>query len=521
MQLPLGTRINHNGFLGTVRYIGPVDNTSGIWAGVEWDDPTRGKHDGIKDNKRYFHCRVPHAGSFIRPPANLAHSRSFVEALESKYIEQPRASEAPEIVVLGSSAGAIEVEAVRLDKVRQRLAKLERLREASLDCESVAKADPPGTILKTCPNICGLDLSMNLLPSWDEVGKIAQELPRLERLSLNRNRLQAPVDMILMKSAFANLVELQLNKTMIAWPEVDIILSVLPKLRLVEVGHNGLSQLFSSPAREKCSSTIEVINLDSNYFRNWSHICDSLARYQCLQNIILISNMIEDIPLPGDDHQILTELKQLALSANRLTSWRAIDAIAAWCPNLLTLSLNGNPLASIAENAGHYRPLAIARIPSLQVLDGAVISSRERTDSELFYLSYIVKENALNDEQRSLSHPQWSRLCQLHGRPDDRKDESRSETLSNQLIGITLVPQDRNDTHLTNTTITVLPSMTLRTLRHKLLKTLRQNLKRNAVLLWLKRFDHLIQLGEDNDQKSLEWLGIEAGSEVVFHVTSR
>jgi dynactin complex subunit len=56
--LPLvGTRINHSGHLGTIKYIGPVDNTRGLWLGVEWDNPDRGKHDGSKDGKQYFTCQ--------------------------------------------------------------------------------------------------------------------------------------------------------------------------------------------------------------------------------------------------------------------------------------------------------------------------------------------------------------------------------------------------------------------------------------------------------------------------------
>lgn len=58
MNLPSeGTRINLSGHLGTVQFIGPVDNTSGVWLGIEWDDPERGRHDGIKDGNRYFTCR--------------------------------------------------------------------------------------------------------------------------------------------------------------------------------------------------------------------------------------------------------------------------------------------------------------------------------------------------------------------------------------------------------------------------------------------------------------------------------
>lgn len=53
----VGTRISLNSYIGTVRYVGTVENSLGIWLGVEWDDPTRGKHDGSKDGKQYFTCR--------------------------------------------------------------------------------------------------------------------------------------------------------------------------------------------------------------------------------------------------------------------------------------------------------------------------------------------------------------------------------------------------------------------------------------------------------------------------------
>lgn len=57
-----------------------------------------------------------------------------------------------EMIVLGSSNGAIEVEAVGFDKVRSKLANLERLREISLISENVAWVDPPGRIRETCPS---------------------------------------------------------------------------------------------------------------------------------------------------------------------------------------------------------------------------------------------------------------------------------------------------------------------------------------------------------------------------------
>lgn len=52
----VGRRFCVSGHTGTVRYSGPVSGTSGEWLGVEWDDPWRGKHDGVKDGQRYFTC---------------------------------------------------------------------------------------------------------------------------------------------------------------------------------------------------------------------------------------------------------------------------------------------------------------------------------------------------------------------------------------------------------------------------------------------------------------------------------
>jgi hypothetical protein len=66
-----------------------------------------------------------------------------------------------EKVVLGSSKGAIEVEAVGLDKIRGKFAQLERLREISVDYENVVTADSPGEVRNTCPSMHSNLLSQN------------------------------------------------------------------------------------------------------------------------------------------------------------------------------------------------------------------------------------------------------------------------------------------------------------------------------------------------------------------------
>lgn len=77
---------------------------------------------------------------------------TFMEALISKYIEVPHGTQNLETVMLGSSQGFIEVEAVGLDKIRGKLARLERHREISLDVENVSSANPAGQIKNKCPS---------------------------------------------------------------------------------------------------------------------------------------------------------------------------------------------------------------------------------------------------------------------------------------------------------------------------------------------------------------------------------
>lgn len=57
-QIPrVGDRISVNGAHGTVLYVGGVQGTKGTWLGVDWDDGTRGRHDGSKDGIKYFTAR--------------------------------------------------------------------------------------------------------------------------------------------------------------------------------------------------------------------------------------------------------------------------------------------------------------------------------------------------------------------------------------------------------------------------------------------------------------------------------
>jgi tubulin-specific chaperone E len=146
--MDVGRRVRVGAYYGTVKYVGNVAGTSGTWLGIDWDDVSRGKHDG----KSYFSATSPSSGSFVRPGPAICWGRSFIDAFRDKYQEPLHGSQSPETVVLGSSNGTVVVEAVNLDKVRRKLADFTRLRQISLDDALVEFAGPPGEISSTIPS---------------------------------------------------------------------------------------------------------------------------------------------------------------------------------------------------------------------------------------------------------------------------------------------------------------------------------------------------------------------------------
>jgi dynactin complex subunit len=122
----------------TVRYVGPVHGHDGVWVGVEWDDPSRGKHDGATCGRRYFSCcsSAPTAASFVR--ANkVSPGTTLVDALVLRYTNQlaegqNSTADGQHAYVSTASNRKLWVELVGQDQVTARQSKLELLTSARL-----------------------------------------------------------------------------------------------------------------------------------------------------------------------------------------------------------------------------------------------------------------------------------------------------------------------------------------------------------------------------------------------------
>lgn len=55
-EYSLGQRLSLKGHNCIIRYFGSVGDKAGSWLGLEWDDASRGKHNGTYNGVAYFAC---------------------------------------------------------------------------------------------------------------------------------------------------------------------------------------------------------------------------------------------------------------------------------------------------------------------------------------------------------------------------------------------------------------------------------------------------------------------------------
>ena len=65
-QSLIGSRVVKEEQFGTIKYVGPILNSTVIWLGIDWDNPNNGRHDGTFKDIRYFTTHHPTSGSFLK-----------------------------------------------------------------------------------------------------------------------------------------------------------------------------------------------------------------------------------------------------------------------------------------------------------------------------------------------------------------------------------------------------------------------------------------------------------------------
>ncbi|XP_077428152.1 tubulin-specific chaperone E isoform X1 [Vanacampus margaritifer] len=426
----LGRRVACSEHRATVRFVGAVPPTAGVWLGVEWDEPARGKHDGLHQGVRYFTCRHPTGGSFVRP-SKASFGTDFLSAVRREY---EAADEDEEISISGRT--------LEWADVRER--SLESLPSVLLRNCQVNGPGEDGQILTSTPNVRWLDLSGSLLCCWEDVVAIARQLEHLEALQLSFNRLRLPSDPAAQRQAFCNLKVLTLIGCELTWTQILQCAPMWPRLEELIVEDNDITQVHRP---EGVLQELKCLNVSKNRLDQDSLL--NLAALPRLEHLIMTETGLSNIhfpdTVPGAETSMFASLEKLNLSQNNISEWGVIDELSKLA-SLRHLWCRGNPLASSDRNPRTANQMLIAKLPHLRVLNGSDVHPQERKGAECDYLKMFGEEWLQARGRSQLSqefanrHPRYSSLIHKYGAPEEGELTKRQPfALKNQLLKITFV----------------------------------------------------------------------------------
>ncbi|KAI5736266.1 hypothetical protein M8J76_001573 [Diaphorina citri] len=391
MEDDIGLRVcDSEGHRGTIRYVGSVEGTQGVWYGIDWDSETRGKHDGSHNGVKYFWTHSTTSGSFMRRD-KLNFGSSFMEALHRKYVETDNELTVRENVEeVKASINAPFLELVGFDQVHEEQKSFKNLKIVSLMDSRVSNAGKThDEIEQAVPFIEDLDLSRNLLASWFAVGEITCQLKHLRHLNLSTNKLPIPNDT-----------------------------------------SGVMEQIF--PQGHIHTLTLEELYLQENNIVDWGEV-NALGSLPNLKYLNLASTNLRNIKLDKEGH-LFPSLETLIISENKIDSWDHISQLY-YLPKLSSLRFTKNPILA-EERVVSSREKTIARLGGLKLLNGSAIERQERQGSEYDYIKEFgavwLDENRRGEFLEA--NPRYEYLVKLHGPP--LKEES-APVKSRDIIQIT------------------------------------------------------------------------------------
>ncbi|KAH0457588.1 hypothetical protein IEQ34_012903 [Dendrobium chrysotoxum] len=382
LGLCIGQRVHVAGNrrrIGTVRYIGPVEGHAGEWVGVDWDDGD-GKHDGRVNGVRYFRATNEQSASFVRLK-NLSGGISLLEALYLRYRGESTKQEEDEMYVFSSSKRRVSIQLVGKSKIEEKLKHFEDLNSASMPYFGVGSVNPSQEIRNVVPNLKELDLTGNLLSSWQDINSLCEALPSLEILNLTNNLLEADVPEL---PSFSSIRILVLNNCGVTWKQVERLGQYLHAVEELHLMGNKMTLLLPSEldiTNIKGFNSLRLLNLENNCICSWEEVL-KLAKLRRLEQLHLNKNKLTHIfyptnrSLPGlqDECYVPFEkLECLLLGSNQIDDLASVDSLNSF-PNLVDVRLSENPIADTTKG-GVSRFVLVARLAKVKILNGSEVCS--------------------------------------------------------------------------------------------------------------------------------------------------
>ncbi|KAL6439102.1 hypothetical protein ACFW04_003814 [Cataglyphis niger] len=442
----VSSRIECDGYRGTVKYVGPVGNTKGEWLGIDWDDSTRGKHNGTYEGIEYFQARHSTSGSFIRP-GKVKFGISCPQAIKMRYglIDDELAGiDRDEVLSLRKEINAPFLDFVGFSKVNKKQSKFDQLKIVWLREQCVSDAGKPEELKELCPNLEELDISKNLINSWKIVADICSQLHSLIRLNVSENHLPIEEDMMALKNSFSTVKHLILAKMNYNWSDIQQCISMFSSVEELSVSFNIVTTIEETIINTNLMKITTLI-LEGNLISNWDEIL-KLGSLPCLEYLNLNSNKIDKIRFPSltsmDKTGLFSSLRHLNISENHISEWQSINELDK-LPNLEDLKFRENPILK-NETVETARQLIIARIANLKILNGTEIFPVERRGAEYDYLKLYLPKWLESEKRISFvnEHPRYPILIDKYGIANIPSIKPKVEMVSNVITVEFVCPDD-------------------------------------------------------------------------------
>ncbi|KJH43683.1 CAP-Gly domain protein [Dictyocaulus viviparus] len=419
VMVEIGERVMVGRDCGVVRYVGEVDGHSGIWVGIEWDDPERGKHSGVLNGVKYFQTSSPHGGSLVNIKS-VSHGIDLLTAIINRYADTVDDNN----LVIGSKY----VELVGMHSTSQRQSNVFQLLHIVLESCSVAR--PPEEPCNAFTRCISLNLFNNLLQRWKDVRMILKFFPQLRELVLRfllithffhiffeiigmlifclkvdldvvvfrKNRMEAAnVDETW--SEVKCLTDLVLSDCNQSSESVSNVLCYLPGLRSLY----AVSNCFTYFCVPEMAHSLTNIDIGNNQIRCLSNITGNLDK---LEKLSVVNCGISRIVIGSGQFPSLTTLN---IKDNVISDWRSINELQA-LPKLSVLYINYENLHCVDGIGTHE--VIIAKLQNLVDLNRFEISGIERNSAEVRFLDkyFSANQDLLADHLSDIQ-----RLEKIHG----------------------------------------------------------------------------------------------------------
>ncbi|KAL3122898.1 hypothetical protein niasHT_010298 [Heterodera trifolii] len=414
----INQRVVLNGSKGVVRYLGPVEGTAGQWVGVDWDDPTRGKHDGrTRDGRRYFTATAASSASFVREQC-LHTGDELFSAICAKYATEGDDDDKCQNETI-EAGDKVRWQLVNMDKVRRAQRDVFRLRCIVLSWSLVSHLDVSKLGDRTFANCAELDLTETLVGKWTQICDILARFPALRIFHLNDNRIEWLEESAEEEGTFGRIkhvldncrvTHLSMNRCKLNEQTANLLTALFPRLEEIYLANNGLDNY--APAGD-CAG-LRLVDLQQNppIGTQIDAKCPILTTLSHLPNLnyLNVSSCALQTLNFGDGNGFCA-LKTLILQDNPISLWESVDGLAR-LPALAKLILRGAPLPG--ARGVDSREMIIAKLPQITDLDRCDVSPVARRSAELLFLSRFGADPVTVEHAATVA-----RLATIYSIPND------------------------------------------------------------------------------------------------------